>query len=78
MNTPPPIPEIEDEDLRMAVSSLYNSAKTMHSAITSIVSDEDMPFIIQHSHVLMLAEVVIRHWGNYFDDENGIPDPTFS
>ena len=67
MNDMPPIPAIENDELREAIVTLARSAKVLsETIIVMAVSDKSPKEIIQkHSEVIMLSSQVVEHWCEY-------------
>jgi hypothetical protein len=64
----PPIPEIENEELKMAVSALTRAACVMRALFLHVAEGESaIDLLKKHDEVAMLAERVIEKWREYFN-----------
>jgi hypothetical protein len=75
--TPPPIPPIEDDDLRAAVSALTRAACVMRSLF--FLAGEGTPvreILIKHDELATLADDVINKWREHLgiSDEDAFAD----
>jgi hypothetical protein len=64
--TPPPIPPIEDDDLRAAVSALTRAACVMRSLF--LLAGEGAPvrdILMKHDEIATLADEIINKWRNH-------------
>ena len=63
MSTPPPIPPIEDNELRDAVSALARSAHSLKKIIVAMQSGTPLEeLFITHGDHILRCEQVIDHW----------------